>query len=239
MSPRSWSLAAGSLLLAQYLPSAAVLGQWGPWRAAPFGLCRWQGPPKPSVALTFDDGPDPKTTPAFLEALDRLELQATFFCLGEAVVAHPEMLAEILARGHEVETHGYYHRHHLGHSPRWIAEDLRHAVASLEERGVSPRYYRPTYGQATGTTLLAARALGLVPVLWSAWGREWVTHDETDVVRRIGRRLGPGAIVLLHDTDAHGAEGMWRTGLRALEVVAAELKRRKLTTSSLKELLEP
>ena len=94
--------------------------------------------------------------------------------------------------------------------------------------GLRPTWYRPTYGQATGATLALARGLGLQPVLWSAWGREWTTSDPAEVARRISAGLSPGAIVLLHDSDAHGKPGMWRVGVEALRLVADELARRDL-----------
>jgi peptidoglycan/xylan/chitin deacetylase (PgdA/CDA1 family) len=219
---RRRAVPAAVALGAQYVPSVVALGQWTPLRVLPLDLCRWQGAGR-GVAVTFDDGPDPTTTPVVLETLDRLGIKATFFMLGEEAAKHPSTVAEVLAAGHQVETHGYRHGHHLAHTPAWIVADLKAAVRTMEALDVVTRWYRPTFGQATGTTLVAARAMGLRPVLWSAWGREWNTSDPEEVAARLMRRLFPGAIVLLHDTDAHGAPGMWRTGLQALELVAPML----------------
>jgi peptidoglycan-N-acetylglucosamine deacetylase len=231
-----------ALAAAQYVPSVVTLAQWGPWQALPWGLCRWQGPASPGeggVALTFDDGPHPEGTPAALDALDRLGLRATFFCLGSNAERHPQLVDEILRRGHEVETHGYLHRHHLARSPRWVLHDLRQARDVMRNLGVQPRWYRPSYGQASGSTLVLARALGLRPVLWSAWGREWATDDPGAVAARISRRLRSGSIVLLHDSDDHGPEGMWRTGLGALERVAEHLEQCRLQAMTIDELVGP
>jgi peptidoglycan/xylan/chitin deacetylase (PgdA/CDA1 family) len=74
-------------------------------------------------------------------------------------------------------------------------------------------------------------------VLWSSWGREWTTDDPTDVALRIAGRLGPGAIVLLHDNDELGSPDMWRVGQAALPQVAAELERRGLEAVTLDELI--
>lgn len=222
---------------AQYLPSVVTLGQWTPLRAAPFGWCRWAGPERAQVAITFDDGPHPRATPAVLDALDDLGLAATFFVLGQEARRYPEVVAEVQARGHQVETHGHAHRHHLARTPRWVLRDLQEAQATMEELGVHPTWYRPAYGQATGFTLAAARSLGLAPVLWSAWGREWTTEDPGEVAGRIGRRLGPGAIILLHDSDAYGTPGMWRVGLAALSLVAADLERRSLKAVTLGDMV--
>ena len=204
----------------------------------PGGLCRWRAPARdPRVAITFDDGPHPVATPAVLDRLDALGMKATFFPLASLAERDPGMIAEISRRGHVVGTHGYRHDHHLLRTPRWVRRDIESAAAAMQRLGTQPRWYRPAYGQATGATLLAARRCGLETVLWSAWGREWATSDPASVARRIHRRLGSGSIVLLHDNDAFGPKGMWRVGLQALDLVAAELDRRGLGTATLDDLV--
>ena len=226
-------------IAAEYVPSVVALGQWTPLRALPGDLCRWRGPRANRIALTFDDGPDPDGTPAILDRLDELRLRATFFCLGVAAERAPELVEEILRRGHEVGVHGYAHRHHLLRSPKWIADDLAAADAALRRCGVDPRWYRPTYGQAGSSTLIAARRRGWRTVLWSAWGREWATDDPEDVASRVLARVGPGGIVLLHDSDAYGPPGMWKVALAALGAIADDLSRRRLDAVTLGELLAP
>lgn len=228
----------GAALAVQYLPSTVTLGQWASLQALPGGLCRWQGPAgRGQVALTFDDGPSPEATPAVLDRLDELGLRATFFPLASMAEREPDLLGEVVRRGHQVGVHGYDHFHHLTATPVRIWADLVRADRVLQSLGVRPTWYRPSYGQATGTTLVAARARRWRTVLWSAWGREWTTRDPHEVAARIARRLRPGAVVLLHDHDAFGAEGMWRVGLGALEEVAAELERRRLSAVTLDELV--
>jgi peptidoglycan-N-acetylglucosamine deacetylase len=230
--------AVGAALAAQYVPSTVVLGQWAPFEALPGRLCRWRGSGHTNaVALTFDDGPSPVATPAVLDRLDRLGLRATFFPLGSLVARYPDVIAEVVRRGHQVETHGYDHRHHLARSPRWVRRDLRAAEEAMATVGVRPRWYRPSYGQATGATLWEARCRGWETVLWSAWGREWATDRTADVAARIAGELRPGAIVLLHDNDRFGRPGMWKVGLDALDVVADELDRRGLAAVTLAELV--
>jgi peptidoglycan/xylan/chitin deacetylase (PgdA/CDA1 family) len=229
---------AAAALAAQYVPSTVILGQWTSLRALPGGWCRWRGPADTgAVALTFDDGPDPEATPAVLDELDRFGLRATFFCLASHAERWPDLVAETMARGHAVGTHGFRHGHHLARTPRWIADDLRAAGDVMARLGFPVHWYRPSYGQATGATLVAARLQGLHTVLWSAWGREWATHDSAEVATRITRRLGPGAVVLLHDGDTFGTAGMWRVGLGALPAVAAHLERHGLAAVTLDELV--
>ncbi len=219
------------------LPSVVSLGQWSPLRVLPGDLCRWRGPREDGVALTFDDGPDPRTTPDVLDRLDALSLAATFFCLGEHVTRHPELVREIGRRGHQVETHGYCHAHHFARSPRWVRADLDAAVDALEDVGVRPRWFRPPFGQTTGATMVEARRHGLRLVLWSAWGREWDEPDARSVARRVGTGLGPGAIVLLHDADVQSPLGSSRRATEALGPIAEDLHRQGLKALTLDGLV--
>lgn len=225
-------------LAAEYVPSLVALGQFGPVSALPGELCRWQGPrSERRVALTFDDGPDPDCTPRVLDALDEFELRATFFVLGERVRAYPDVVEEIALRGHELATHGDQHAHHLFRPPPWVRRDLERARDTMASRGTAVHWYRPAFGQATGATLAVARGMGLRTVLWSAWGREWASSSAREVASRINRRLRPGAIVLLHDSERFGPPGMARKALEALPLVADELQRQRLVPVTMHELV--
>jgi peptidoglycan/xylan/chitin deacetylase (PgdA/CDA1 family) len=189
------------------------------------------------VALTFDDGPDPRSTPAVLDRLGALGVRATFFCLGEHAAAHPDLVSEALGRGHQVETHGFHHEHHFARSPRWVRADLDRALDAMAAAGAHPRWFRPPYGQATGPTLFEARRHGLAPVLWSAWGREWDEPDAAAVARRVAAGLGPGAIVLLHDADVDSPAGSWRRTHDALGRIADAIAGRGMEAVTLDELV--
>ena len=219
------------------VPSVVSLGQWLPIRVLPGDLCRWRGPRGDGVALTFDDGPDPRTTPHVLDRLDQLSLSATFFCLGQQVVLHPELVSEIRHRGHQVETHGFCHAHHFVRTPRWVRADLSAAIDALGQVGITPRWFRPPFGQTSGATMVEARRHGLRLVLWSAWGREWDEPDATGVARRVQGGLGPGAIVLLHDADGQSPPGSSQRATEALGPLADSLHRQGLTALSLDELV--
>ena len=222
---------------AQWVPSVVSLGQWLPLRQLPGGLCTWRGTPAPRVAFTFDDGPSPETTPRLLARLDDLGIRATFFCLGARAERHPGIMAELIARGHQVETHGYEHSSHLLRSPRWVAADLDRALRVMSELGIRPRWLRPPYGQTSGATLWCARRRGLRVALWSAWGREWAAPDTDAVIRRIRRHLVEGTIVLLHDSDATSPPGTAARSFEALGVLAADVCRRRLQAVTLDELV--
>jgi peptidoglycan/xylan/chitin deacetylase (PgdA/CDA1 family) len=177
---------------------------------------------KGHVALTFDDGPDPASTPAFLDELDRVGWRATFFLLGSMVRRYPSMAAEVVARGHEIGVHGHEHHSHLRRSSAWVRHDVERARDSIAEvTATAPRWFRPPYGALSSGSLLAAHRLGLQTVLWTAWGRDWRAEaTPQSVIADVSRDLGPGATVLLHDSDCTSAPQSWRSALGALDGLA-------------------
>lgn len=171
----------------------------------------------PHIALTFDDGPDPASTPTFLDLLARHQRRATFFVLGAYVGGNAALVNRMVAEGHELAIHGWTHRCTAAVPPTQLLRDLWAARQQVEDiTGTAARWYRPPYGVLTAESLLACRALDLTPVLWTAWGREW---ERSATPRRITssvlRTLRPGGTVLLHDTVRHALHGDWHRTLAA------------------------
>jgi peptidoglycan-N-acetylglucosamine deacetylase len=177
------------------------------------------------VALTFDDGPDPRSTPLFIAELDRLGWSATFFVLGEMVRRNPSMVADLLAAGHEVGLHGDRHRAHIRRGPADVIDDLRRAYDTIAEAGgVAPVWFRPPHGYLSAGSLIGARRLGVRTVLWTAWGRDWTASaTPQSVTETIWRDLGPGGTILLHDADCTSAPESWRSALGALAMLHERL----------------
>jgi len=176
------------------------------------------------VALTFDDGPDPVGTPAVLAVLSDLGWQSTFFLLGSQVARYPDVARSIVDAGHEVAVHGYQHRSHLLRTPRGLRADLELATAVIGDvTGAELRWFRPPYGVLTGGSLLAARAVGLTPVLWSAWGRDWLRLPPQQVADTVLADLAEGGTILLHDSDCTSRVGSWLSTAAALPLLAAVL----------------
>ena len=169
------------------------------------------------VALTFDDGPDPASTPAFLDLLAARGLRATFFLLGSMVVRAPELAADIADAGHEIGVHGWDHRYTILRGPRAVRDDLARATdAVATASGTEPRFYRPPYGVLSSGALAAARAQRLTPVLWTCWGREWAAGATPgSVYATLAADLTPGATVLLHDSDCTSPDGAAAAALGA------------------------
>jgi peptidoglycan/xylan/chitin deacetylase (PgdA/CDA1 family) len=184
------------------------------------------------VALTFDDGPHPQGTPLVLDTLREAGASATFFLVGEQVVRHPALAAEIVAAGHRVELHCHRHRNLLRLTPRQFLADADRARAVIEEAsGQSIADYRPPYGIFSGAALVAARRRGWRPVLWSRWGRDWTRRATARSIASCATAgIRDGDIVLLHDADHYSASGSWARTAAALPIILEELDRRELKT---------
>ncbi len=190
------------------------------------------------VALTFDDGPDTATTPYFLDALEALQVRATFFVLGSRVARLPGLTREIVAAGHELGVHGWDHRCVAWSSPRAAAGGV-HRTRNLiiETTGQVPRWYRPAYGVASFPALWAAAGVGLTPVLWTDWGRDWIKDATADSVAMVATaNLKGRAVLLLHDAPAGNAHpGGWQATLEALPLIVARCRVRALEVGPLSE----
>jgi peptidoglycan-N-acetylglucosamine deacetylase len=227
-------LAAAGFAVVQAGPGITGIG---PVRSALFPLLAGQGLPD-HVALTFDDGPDPIATPLFLEALGAHDIRATFFMLGSQVSMAPRLAAEVADAGHEIGVHGWEHRYLPLRGPRAIYDDLARAVDVIEARtGQVPTLFRPPYGVLSTPGLVAAHRLGLTPVLWTCWGREWTSGASPEsVFATLVKDLTGGGTVLLHDSDCTSpTAGSWRPALEALPMLLAECERRLLRVGPLGE----
>lgn len=189
------------------------------------------------VALTFDDGPDPRSTPAFADLLAARHVHATFFLLGSMVARSPSLAAEIAAAGHEIAAHGFDHRYSLLRSPWAVRDDMARARDTIADAtGVAPRFFRPPYGVLSSGTLAAAATLGLTPVLWTNWGREWAPGATSASVRQtVLRGGGGGACVLLHDSDCTSPAGAAAAALGALPALLDDWERCGLSVGTVGE----
>lgn len=210
-------LAAGAAAAAVAVQAAPVISTLGPLRNRLMPRLAGRGRPD-HIALTFDDGPDPISTPRFLRLLDERGVRATFFMLGSMVTLVPELAREIAAAGHEIGIHGWAHRPLLLRGPRGTHRDLARARDTVAEiTGEAPRLFRPPYGIMTGAAHIAARRLGLTPVLWTSWGEDWTRHATADsVYDTVTRDLHGGGTILLHDSDCTSAPAAWQSALGAL-----------------------
>lgn len=161
---------------------------------------------QPVAWLTIDDGPS-GDTPAMLDLLDAHGAKATFFLVGARAAARPDLVREIVRRGHEVGNHSQHHPQAwfwaLG--PKRMQREVAEAQELLTRlAGMPPRWFRAVVGMANPFLAAPLREHGLARVAWSARGFDALEPDPGKVVARIDRDLRPGAIVLLHEGAGHG-----------------------------------
>ena len=161
-------------------------------------------PNQKAVALTFDDGPDPLSTPRLLDLLRKHRVKATFFVTGQKAAEHPELMKEILLQGHSVGNHSYTHNNLvMFRSCKTIIREIETAQKVLNDFGVLALAFRPPVG-ITGPRLWPALLKSdryIVNFSCRAFdgGNRWIRG----LSKKILKRIGPGDIVLLHDVRPH------------------------------------
>jgi len=148
-----------------------------------------------------------------LDLLDTHQARATFFVVGERAAAHPELVREIVRRGHGIANHSATHpvRWFWALGPQKMRLEIERTQAILEQiTGTRPRWFRAVIGMSNPFVASALKREGLTRVAWNARGFDAVVADPVRVLRGVERNLGPGAIVLMHEGAAHGRnlEGM-------------------------------
>jgi peptidoglycan-N-acetylglucosamine deacetylase len=225
------ALAAGSAGLAAYATFTPRAALWCPVIS--------RGPTgSRGVALTFDDGPWPGSTPAILDVLARAGVSATFFVIGRNAARWPGLLDRICAEGHIVGNHSYDHDR-LGLLRRrryWLDQLARTDDAIARVSGAPPAFFRPPMGFTSGHMAAALRARGHRAVTWSKRGLDGVPTTPDRIAARL-RRCGPGDIVALHDGTEPGARRDGIATARALGPVIRSIRARALEPVRLDHLL--
>lgn len=152
---------------------------------------------EPVVALTFDDGPDPASTPRLLDSLARHGARATFFMVGVAAARYPEIVRRAVQEGHAVANHSWDHPSFRLAPGRERRRQLSACAKALEPGAA--RLFRPPYGHQSVGSRLDAWWLGYQVVTWTAQAIDWLDHDADRLLSPLIDRIKPGSIVLFHD----------------------------------------
>jgi cellulose synthase/poly-beta-1,6-N-acetylglucosamine synthase-like glycosyltransferase/peptidoglycan/xylan/chitin deacetylase (PgdA/CDA1 family) len=189
-------------------PAPEAVAEGGPVvRVGTDGQVTTRAMPADTIALTFDDGPDPKWTPLILDALARHDAHATFFVIGSKVNEHPDLTRRILAEGHEIGVHTFSHAE-LVAVPSWRRR-LEMTLTQNAIAGVTGRQatlMRPPFS-AEPEALTADEFAAMAEVTRGAYLAVLADHDTEDwrrpgvevIVDAATPRLGTGAVVMLHD----------------------------------------
>jgi peptidoglycan/xylan/chitin deacetylase (PgdA/CDA1 family) len=153
-----------------------------------------------AIALTIDDGPDPRYTPKVLALLAKYDIKATFCMLGSSGHAHPGLVAEVAAAGHLIANHTYTHADLSKLSAAAIRSEITKAHDALTGAGAqAPRFFRAPYGSWSPAAFQVCAELGLRPLDWSVDPKDWSRPGTDHIVSTVLGHTHPGSIILEHD----------------------------------------
>jgi len=188
------------------------------------------------VALTFDDGPDPRWTPQVLDLLLRYDARATFFDTGMNALAHPDLVGLEISGGNEIADHTWSHAHLPALSRAAIETEIVKGAEAIRGAGApTPGLFRPPYGASNDGVEAVAKTEGLRTVGWNVAVEHYVNHTATiaEGVDAVLGRIRPGSIILAHDG---GIPDRART-MRALPLLLEGLKARHYEVVTIGTLL--
>jgi len=156
-----------------------------------------------AVALTFDDGPDPLTTPELLRLLKKYRTTGTFFVTGHRVVSYPQLTKEIIAQGHSVANHSFHHDM-LGafRSTQTMQHEIEATQRALKDLGIVALAYRPPMGITSPRLRRVMQKEGMFVVNFNCRAWDGGNRRIRNLSRRILKRVGANDILLLHDSLA-------------------------------------
>lgn len=200
------AVAAGSYA---YLPSA--------WCKARHWMQRADRLHPNVLYLTFDDGPDPGSTPILLDLLAKYQVHATFFVVANSAQKYPELIHRMQAEGHHIGFHSNAHRSAYLMPPIKTKRDFQEGLSALHSAGVSSKLFRPPWGVVNWESLRQIRKNKLQTVLWDIMAQDWQANiSAEEIARRLDARTWPGAVICLH--DGRGAPGATLRTIQALHI---------------------
>ena len=197
----AWALALGLAVSAWFVSLPDV-------PALPAGQTAAALPPKGYLALTFDDGPWPKTTEALLDGLAQRGVKATFFLVGEQVADHQDTVRRMADEGHQIGLHTWHHVSLQGMTREEIAAQLGKTQQTIQAVvGPEELMLRPPYGFVDQ----GVRTWSDGPIiLWSVDPEDWKDHDVERIVASVVERVEDGDVILMHDIYQSSAEAAIR-----------------------------
>ncbi|OIP30038.1 hypothetical protein AUK22_02530 [bacterium CG2_30_54_10] len=158
------------------------------------------------LLLTFDDGPNPHTTPIVLDILKRWNLKCVFFLVGMNVRKYPGLVKRIYDEGHTIGNHTYYHIDLRRQGAERILREIRETNDLITQiTGARPRLFRPPYGALNTTIVSILRQENMSIMLWTFDPRDWRNRSMAQTVASLRKQIhldggGKGGVILLHDT---------------------------------------
>ncbi len=156
---------------------------------------------KQKIYLTFDDGPTPKITDWVLNELDKVQAKATFFCIGNNIAKHPNIVSNLVDKGHQIANHSYNHAKGWGTSATDYIEELIQTEKLLQQFSESKKLFRPPYGRITRKQIKEVQSLGHKIIMWTIvvgdFSKELNTQKAIDYLTN---KTQTGSILVFHDS---------------------------------------
>ena len=177
-------------------------------RSELFGSTAWRTRSPRKLAITFDDGPNPKITPDLLNLLERHEARVTFFLVGRFAQECPELVREIAVRGHAIGNHTATHANLFWNSPTKIREQMQRcneAIATIT--GITPKWFRPPWGMRNPWVVSTASAIGMRTALWTLLPGDWRAKPASWLIKRMEPIAKRAQSPSISDSNSHPAHG--------------------------------
>jgi peptidoglycan/xylan/chitin deacetylase (PgdA/CDA1 family) len=185
------------------------------------------------IALTFDDGPWPRTTAQVLEILKKEDIRATFFWVGQYLKAHPEIAQQVVAEGHAIGNHTWHHWYRQ-QSQLTAAHEINDTAELIyKTTGIKTLVFRPPGGVLNNGLADYAKEQNYVTVMWSIDSMDYRPFQAGQLVKNVIRKAEPGSIVLMHDGGGNRA-----TTVEALPQIIAQFKQQGYSFVTVPQLLE-
>lgn len=199
------------------------------------GINKVEGVTGKVIALTIDDGPDPRFTPDILGLLESHSAKASFFMLGQAIDAHPDLARVVRDGGHEIGNHTYGHLHYDQLTEHQAAQEVNLGTEAIRSAlgNVDLRWARAPRGKTTPETARALRSSGLQAAGWTVCLENKKSLTPQDMADRVLEYVEPGAIILMHDGDLDRTNSVL-----ALEILLTELAAQGYRVTTLSELVD-
>jgi len=153
------------------------------------------------ISLTFDDGPHPDYTEQILEILAEKNVKATFFVTGENIEKYNSIAKRMIQEGHELGNHSYSHKNLIFKSPMTIKKEITFTDKLLRDVGCKGDiHFRPPFGRILLIAAFILSSLDKKVIMWSVPTKDYKEKDTSEILKKINRRIKPGAIIVLHDS---------------------------------------
>jgi len=171
------------------------------WLRAIYSNCTWKIPVQEKVIyLSFDDGPDPEATPFVLTNLKKYNAKATFFCIGNNVLKHPNIYESILKEGHRVGNHTYDHLNGWKTENNIYINNIKDAMNIIDST-----LFRPPYGRITKSQIKILKQTDSLPnqiIMWDVLSGDFDIQIDGEIcARNVINNTVPGSIIVFHDSQ--------------------------------------